>query len=360
MSDQAYLILENGTVFEGKFFGAKGDVTGEIVFTTSMTGYIETLTDQSCHGQIVLHAFPLVGNYGIIPEDFQSAGAGAKAYIVKHPCFNPSNFRSKNDLGSFLKEQGIVGLYGIDTRSLVKIIRENGVMNGRICSELPQKEALSKVLNEVKAYSVNFPIGAVSSKAAAKTGSGSRRIALLDLGVKRGIIDALVERDCEVWTFPCETPAEEILKIKPHGILLSNGPGNPADPGNDKIIETIRTLDKSGIPLFGICMGHLLLARAKGLTTRKLKFGHRGSNQPVKDTVTGQVYMSSQNHGYEVITEGTNSCLSSFINVNDKSCEGLDYGNSFSVQFHPQSGGPLDTSFIFDIFLKKVDTYAAG
>jgi len=356
MNEKAWLILENGTVFEGKSFGAKGEVTGEIVFTTGMTGYLETLTDQSFFGQIVLQTFPLIGNYGVIPDDFESAGVGAKAYIVKYPCAAPSNFRSQGSLGDFLKDKGIVGLHGIDTRALTKIIRENGVMNGKITSSKPTDADRE----EAKKYSLVNPIASVSQRTVTKTGAGKRRIALMDFGVKQGILNALVCRDCEVTVFPSDTTAQEILKINPNGIMLSNGPGDPADPENKKIIETIKELNKSGVPIFGICMGHLLLALANGFKTRKLKFGHRGENQPVKDTRTGNVYITCQNHGYEVVADNNDICKSSFINVNDKSCEGLDYGVSFTVQFHPEAcGGPLDTGFLFDTFIERMDLHAA-
>ena len=352
----AYLILENGEIFEGKSFGAHGDVTGEIVFTTGMTGYLETLTDQSYCGQIVLQTFPLIGNYGVIPEDFESGSIGAKAYIVKYPCAAPSNFRSEGDLDSFLKERGIVGLYDIDTRSLTKIIRENGVMNGKITSSIPT-EADRK---EAHKYTVVHPIAAVSSREIVKAedadnSKAERRIALMDFGAKRGIQNALLKRGCTVWTFPHDIIIEEIMKIEPNGIMLSNGPGDPADSDNKKIVETLKALIKKDIPIFGICMGHQLLALANGYKTAKLKFGHRGANQPVKDTRSGSVYITSQNHGYEVIAED-----SSFINVNDGSCEGLDYGVSFSVQFHPEAkGGPLDTGFLFDKFIERCNNYAS-
>jgi len=365
-SVSAYLILENGKVFEGKFFGAQGNVTGEIVFTTGMTGYLETLTDPSYHGQIVLQTFPLIGNYGIIPEDFESAGVGVKAYIVKYPCKTPSNFRSLNNLGAFLKERGIVGICGIDTRALAKIIRENGVMNGKITSAEPKNADIE----EVKKYTIKNPIAGVSQQSVIKSieiaagkGAGNssssklvkkRSIALMDFGAKRGISNALLARGCEVWTFPHDTPAEDIINLKPNGIMLSNGPGDPADNANKGIVETLEALVKSGIPIFGICMGHQLLALANGYSTRKLKFGHRGANQPVKDMQTGKVYITSQNHGYEVVADN-----SYFINVNDGSCEGLDYGVSFSVQFHPEArGGPLDTGFLFDKFMERCDAYA--
>jgi len=362
MSDSAYLILENGTVFKGEYFGAKNEVTGEIVFTTGMTGYLETLTDPSYCGQIVLQTFPLIGNYGIIPEDFESSNVGAKAYIVKYPCATPSNFRSETNLDSFLKKRGITGLCGIDTRALTKIIRKNGVMNGKITSSAPEKNDYE----EIKKYYVVNPIAAVSG---ADDASGKkipqsrpqkiRRIALLDFGAKRGIANALSERGCEIKVFAHNAQVKEILEFKPDGIMLSNGPGDPADPGNRIIIETLVALIKTNIPIFGICMGHQLLALANGYKTKKLKFGHRGANQPVKDTKTGQVYITSQNHGYEVFAENSNQGSYSFINVNDGTCEGIDYGVSFSVQFHPEArGGPLDTGFLFDRFMERIDNAA--
>jgi len=349
MSNTAYLILENGESFEGQFFGAHGEVTGEIVFTTGMTGYLETLTDPSYHGQIVLQTFPLIGNYGVIPTDFESESVGAKAYIVKYPCLNPSNFRSENSLDTFLKERGIVGLHGIDTRLLTKIIRTHGVMNGKITASPPTDADRA----EAKMFSDQQAVAAVSSRTVTKTGNGARKVALMDFGAKRGIAAALAAKDCEVWSFPHDTSAEEILKIKPNGIMLSNGPGDPAAPANAGIVETLRTLVQSGVPIFGICLGHQLLALAKGYTTEKLKFGHRGANQPVKETQTGRVYITSQNHGYSVIASD-----SSFVNVNDGTCEGLDYSISFSVQFHPEAcGGPLDTAFLFDRFIKRMDKH---
>jgi len=349
--EKAYLILENGKVFEGKFFGARGEVTGEIVFTTGMTGYLETLTDPSYYGQIVLQTFPLIGNYGIIPHDFESENVHMKAYIAKYPCKTPSNFRSGNDIDSFLKDSGIVGMCGIDTRALTKIIRMNGVMNGKITALKPTDADIE----EIKKYTVVNPIAQVSKKGFVKIGEGKRRIALMDFGAKRGIAKSLAARGCEVTIFAHNTPADEILKINPHGIMLSNGPGDPADSGNKVIIETISALFKTCIPIFGICMGHQLMALANGYKTRKLKFGHRGANQPVKEIKTGGIFITSQNHGYEVISDN-----SSFVNVNDGTCEGIDYGVSFSVQFHPEArSGPLDTGFLFDRFMERIDKYAA-
>jgi len=348
----AYLVLQNGTVMKGSSFGAQGSVTGEVVFATGMTGYLETLTDPSYYGQIVLQTFPLIGNYGVIPPDFESSNVGARAYIVKTPCQNPSNFRSEKNLDNFLKERKITGLCGIDTRALTRIIRENGVMNGKITMSPPTESDIA----EAKAYTIVNAVAAVSSRDTEKPehkgeGTAARRVALFDFGAKRGIAHALAERGCEVRYFSYNANADEILAIKPHGIMLSNGPGDPAEPANNGIVETLRVLQKSKVPIFGICLGHQLLALANGYTTKKLKFGHRGANQPVKDLSTGRVYITSQNHGYAVVADN-----GSFVNVNDGTCEGMDYGNSFSVQFHPEArGGPLDTAFLFDRFIERMD-----
>jgi len=346
----AYLVLENGKIFEGQSFGAEGEVTGELVFTTGMTGYLETLTDPSYYGQIIIQTFPLIGNYGVIPADFEKDFIGAKAYIAKRPCKEPSNFRSEGKLDTFLKSRGIIGLCGIDTRALAKIIRENGVMNGKITTSPPTETDLE----DAKKYLVIDAVSSVSSDSVVKMGSGSRRVALMDFGAKQGIANALIAHGNEVWSFPHNATAQEILACNPAGIMLSNGPGDPAEPANAQIVEEIAKLFASGTPMFGICLGHQLMALAKGYKTRKLKFGHRGANQPVKEVVTGSVYITSQNHGYEVVSEN-----SSFINVNDGTCEGLDYGSSFSVQFHPEAcGGPLDSAFLFDRFMERMEAHA--
>ncbi|MCL2286497.1 MAG: carbamoyl phosphate synthase small subunit [Firmicutes bacterium] len=338
----AYLILENGTVFEGEFFGKPGEVAGEIVFTTGMVGYLETVTDPSYFGQIILQTFPLIGNYGVISSDLQNSTVSAKAYIVKYLCQEPSNFRSEEALDTFFMSKGITGLKGIDTRALTQIIRENGTVKGKITinppTETDREEACS--------HEVTGAIAAVSCKELKVYGEGKYRIALLDFGVKQSIINALTARDCAVWVFPHHTTVKDILDINPHGILLSSGPGDPEDPANKPIIETLRKLKNCGIPMFGIDMGHLLLAMANGYKTKTMKLGHRGANQPVKDLGTGRVYITAQNHGYTVLAENA-----SFVNVNDGTCEGLDYGNSFSVQFCPGEG-PKDTEFLFDKFVE--------
>lgn len=361
--NELYLILENGMVFRGQSFGSAGDVIGEIVFTTGMTGYLETLTDPSYHGQIVLQTFPLIGNYGIIPSDFESASAGPLAYIAKTPCHNPSNFRSQSKLDTFLKQKGIVGLCGIDTRALTKIIREYGVMNGRLTEILPEHVSLE----EIGAYRIEKAIqhASCTKPILHKTENACYTVALLDYGLKENIKRELLKRGCDVWVLPCNTSPEELMRLQVSGIMLSNGPGDPAE--NTGIIENLKVLMKSGIPIFGICLGHQLLALANGFETHKMKFGHRGTNQPVKDLKSGRVYISSQNHGYTVTIDSIDSTVADlwYVNVNDQTLEGLWYKHApvFSVQFHPEAcGGPQDTAFLFDLFIKQMEgvSYAAG
>lgn len=352
---KAYLILENGTIFEGKSFGAQGEVIGEIVFTTAMTGYLETLTDPSYYGQIVVQTFPLIGNYGVIPEDFESEFPHVKAYIVRDWCQEPSNFRCEGNLDTFLKQNNIVGLYGIDTRALTKIVRESGVMNGKIVTE-----GSGIGLADLKNYTIT---DAVKNTTCSKEqifkpeGEIKRRVCLFDFGAKDNIRRELVKRGCEVTVLPAYTKIERISELDPDGIMLSNGPGDPAE--NVEIIEELKKLSEKKIPTFGICLGHQLLALSQGGKTEKLKYGHRGANQPATEIETGKVYITSQNHGYAVINDsmGDNAKIS-FVNANDGTCEGITYTNmpAFSVQFHPEAcGGPLDTGFLFDKFMKLID-----
>jgi len=356
MSNTAYLVLANGEIFEGRYFGAQGDIIGEIVFTTGMTGYLETLTDPSYHGQIVLQTFPLIGNYGIIPADFESSTIGPVAYIAKCPCQEPSNFRSEGNLDSFLKEKGITGICDIDTRSITRIIREKGVMNGKIKSSRPTEADL----DEVRGYYVDKPISKVSCTKIehVKAKDAKYTVALMDFGAKSNIVRELTRCGCDVWVFPYNSTPEQIESVSPDGIMLSNGPGNPAD--NMEIVEVIRALFDKRIPMFGICMGHQLLALAMGLKTGKLKYGHRGANQPVKDLVSSRCYITSQNHGYEVLADSLDQKIAQewFVNVNDGSNEGIIYKNApvLSVQFHPEGcGGPQDTNFLFSRFIELMD-----
>lgn len=360
MADTAYLILENGKVFKGKYFGARAEVIGEIVFTTGMTGYLETLTDKSYLGQIIVQTFPLIGNYGVIPSDFESPSVRASAYIVKSWCQEPSNFRSEGNLDTFLKAQNIVGLYDIDTRALTKIIRENGVMNGRITASDP---AVAN-LEEIKAYRIKNAVMSVSTKTMEYYPCADRKykVALLDFGLKENTKRELMKKGSDVWVFPGDSKAGEIMQVRPDGIMLSNGPGDPADTDNEEIIENLKELMSLGIPIFGICLGHQLLALANGFKTEKLKYGHRGANQPVKDLSTGRVYITSQNHGYAVVSDSVDKAKARefFVNVNDRTCEGVEYIGApfFSVQFHPEAcGGPLDTAFLFERFIKNMEEY---
>lgn len=366
MSDKLYLILEDGTVFCGKGFGyaAEEDIYGEVVFTTGMEGYIETLTDPSYTGQIVCQTFPLIGNYGIISGDFESRGVGLSAYVVKEVCEEPSNFRCEKTLSAYLSENGIVGLSGIDTRALTKCVREHGVMNGVItkCGE-----ATEAVLEKIKAYKCENPVAKVTCRKAytvTPDGKAAYKIALFDFGKKENMLRELTKRGCEVKVFPSDTTADEILAYSPDGVLLSNGPGDPKD--NAGVIAEVGRLTEKKIPIFGICLGHQLLALSQGADTVKLKYGHRGANQPAKYSEDGRTYITSQNHGYAVLSATLpDGAKELFVNANDGTCEGAEYPyiNAFSVQFHPEAcAGPHDTEFLFDKFLelcKEVKVNAA-
>ncbi len=353
-----YLVLENGDVFEGEAFGASGEVISEIVFTTAMTGYLETLTDKSYKGQAVVQTFPLIGNYGVIPEDKEGPAPSVSAYIVREACEEPSNFRCKDTIDNYLKESGIPGLKGIDTRALTRILREKGVMNGLITDQLPSD--MDKALKDIAAYRITDPVDAVTVPSVEEHDSAENKytVAMIDCGVKENIVRSLVARGCKVFLFPASASVSEILAVKPDGIFISNGPGDPED--NKKTIATLQELDKTGIPTMGICLGHQLLALAHGFKTTKLKYGHRGANHPVKNLETGHVYISSQNHGYAVVSDSIDESVASelFVNVNDGTNEGIRYKNKpvFSVQFHPEAcGGPKDTDFLFDEFTKMMD-----
>ncbi|MGI6005399.1 MAG: carbamoyl phosphate synthase small subunit [Christensenellales bacterium] len=354
MQKDAYLVLENGEVFKGTAFGDFKEIISEIVFTTGMTGYLETLSDKSYRGQIVVQTFPLIGNYGVIPADFESEMIAANGYIVRDWCQAPSNFRSQGDVDGLLKERGVAGLCSIDTRRLTRILREHGVMNGQFTTD-PDSVDLEKV----RAYTIRGAVAAVSCKApyVVEAPEEKYKVALMDFGLKENIKRSLLERGCTVIVVPHDTPAADILAYKPDGIMLSNGPGDPTD--NPVAIGTIRELMVCGIPLFGICLGHQLLALANGFTTQKMKYGHRGANQPVRDLTTGKVYISSQNHGYAVVTGSVDEAAARelFVNVNDNTNEGLEYLRipAFSVQFHPEaSAGPLDSAFLFDRFIDRI------
>ncbi len=351
---KAFLILEDGTVFEGTSIGSTREVISEIVFNTSMTGYLEVLTDPSYAGQAVCMTYPLIGNYGITP-DMESTKPWPDGFIVRELSRVPSNFRCQGTIQDFLVEHDIPGIAGIDTRALTKILRDRGTMNGMITTNLNYN--FEEIQPKLKAYATGDVVSKVTcSEKSVLPGSG-KKVALLDFGAKKNIAKSLNDRGCEVTIYPAHTKAEEILKTNPDGIMLSNGPGDPKDCG--PIIDEIKKLYESDTPIFAICLGHQLMALATGADTHKLKYGHRGGNHPVKDLQTGHVYISSQNHGYVVDTDKLDPAVATpaFVNVNDGTNEGLKYTgkNIFTVQFHPEAcPGPQDSGYLFDRFIKMM------
>lgn len=356
--DKVYLILASGDVFEGVAIGAKGESVGEVVFTTGMTGYPETLTDPGYYGQIVVQTFPLIGNVGIIPEDIDAGAIGLKGYIVRQLCETPSNFRCKGTLGDFLKENGIVGIEGIDTRHLTKIIREKGVMNGIITSSRTLSEEQKKAL---ASYSVGNAVDKVTNKEIlrfAAQGDSRHSVALVNYGSYAAIKDDLVSRGCDVTVYPASVSADEVLKAGHDAVVLTGGPGDPSADKNR--IKQAGILMASGKPVTGIGLGHQIMALSQGAAVKKLKYGHRGANQPAKDVDTGRIYVTTQSHGY--VVEGdtlpADKGYVKYVNVNDGTCEGIRYAadGCFSVQFHPEGcAGPLDTQFLIDEIVANME-----
>ena len=351
---KAFLILEDGTVFTGTSIGSTRDMISEIVFNTSMTGYLEVLTDPSYAGQAVVMTYPLIGNYGITP-DMESLKAWPDGYIVRELSRMPSNFRCEGTIQDFLKKYDIPGIAGVDTRALTKILREKGTMNGMITTN--ENYDLEEVISKLKNYKVEGVVSKVTCEEKYVLEGTGKKVALLDLGAKKNIAKSLNDRGCEVTVYPADTTAEEIIASNPDGIMLSNGPGDPAECTS--IIKEIKKLYETDIPIFAICLGHQLMALATGGTTYKLKYGHRGGNHPVKDLQTGRVYISSQNHGYVVDEDkiDPNVAVPAFKNVNDGTNEGLAYvgKNIFTVQFHPEAcPGPQDSGYLFDRFLEMM------
>lgn len=392
---KAYLILEDGTVFEGTQIGADREIISEIVFNTSMAGYLEVLTDPSYAGQAVCMTYPLIGNYGICKDDMESGRPWPDGFIVRELSRNFSNFRADFSIQQFLQEHDVPGIAGIDTRALTKILREKGTMNGMITTDgqyrlddvIPRLKAYTtgKVVEKVtckekyeikgardlsengalsgsaKFVAADYEAGAREKKPSLvrKLNGAGRRVALLDLGMKDNIAYSLKIRGCDVTVYPAATSASEIIASAPDGIMLSNGPGDPKEC--TEIIAEIRKLYDTDIPIFAICLGHQLMALATGADTYKMKYGHRGGNHPVKDLATGRVYISSQNHGYVVDTEKLDPrvAVPAFINVNDGTNEGLEYTgkNIFTVQFHPEACcGPQDSGYLFDRFIDMMNS----
>lgn len=390
---KAFLILEDGTVFEGTHIGADKEIISEIVFNTSMAGYLEVLTDPSYAGQAVCMTYPLIGNYGICRDDMESLRPWPDGFIVKELSRIPSNFRNDCTIQQFLEENDVPGIAGIDTRALTKILREKGTMNGMITTN--ENYDFEQIQPKLKAYTTGKVVEKVSckekyvvapttelsqngplsgsakfDKAAYEKGvreprptlvrelnGAGLKVALMDFGAKANIAHSLAERGCEVTVYPALTGAEEIIASVPDGIMLSNGPGDPKECTT--IIEEIRKLYQTDIPIFAICLGHQLMALATGADTHKMKYGHRGGNHPVRDLETGRVYISSQNHGYVVDTDKLDPkvAVPAFINVNDGTNEGLSYTgkNIFTVQYHPEAcPGPQDSRYLFDRFIRMM------
>ena len=353
---KAFLILEDGTVFCGQSIGSTREVISEIVFNTSMTGYLEVLTDPSYAGQAVVMTYPLIGNYGICYEDMESERPWPDGYIVRELSRIPSNFRSQGTIQEFLAKHDIPGIAGIDTRALTKILREKGTMNGIITTN--ENYNLDEVLPKLKAYTTGKVVEKVTCKEKYVLEGNGPKVALMDFGAKRNIARNLNKRGCQVTVYPALTTAEEILADHPDGIMLSNGPGDPKECTS--IIKEIKKLYDSEVPIFAICLGHQLMALANGADTYKMKYGHRGGNHPVKDLKTGRVYISSQNHGYVVNTDTLDPSIAvpAFTNVNDGTNEGLAYTgkNIFTVQFHPEAcPGPQDSGYLFDRFMNMME-----
>ncbi len=398
-SKNAYLILENGQTFRGKRIGADKEVISEIVFNTSMTGYTEVLTDPSYAGQAVVMTYPLIGSAGVCYDDMESDRPQADALIVHQLTECPSNFRCDVTLAEFLEKNGVPGIEGIDTRALTKAIREHGVMIGMITGDESLYDDPSKVIPRLKAYSAGDVVGRVTCKekytlkgartledngipagkytfdpeqyaksleggphekapAYEKSLSGAGlNIAMLDVGMKRNMARILCAKGCDVTVWPASSKAEDIIASRPDGIMISNGPGDPKACAD--IIPEIRKLYDSGIPMMAICLGHQLMALALGGDTRKMKYGHRGGNHPVKDLPNGRVYITSQNHGYVVDTDSIDPDIAvpAFTNVNDGTNEGLIYlhRSIFTVQFHPEAcNGPKDSGYLYEKFLDAV------
>ena len=351
------LVLEDGSVYKGYGIGADVEMAGEVVFNTAMTGYQETLSDPSYNGQIITFTYPLIGNYGINRDDYETINPSIKGIVTREICRKPSNFRKEFTLDEVLKDLNIPGISGIDKRSLTKKIREHGTIKGIITGI--EKDAQEVAENLRKNNLPTNQIEQVSTKKAFLSSGLGKRVVLIDLGMKSGIMRELNLRGCDIIVMPHDASAKEILRQKPDGIMLSNGPGDPVD-----VPETISTIkDLIGkVPIFGICMGHQLISLACGAKTYKLKFGHRGANQPVKNLLTGKVDITAQNHGYAVDIDSLKDTdlELTHIAVNDGTCEGVRHKkySVFSVQYHPEaSPGPHDPNYLFDQFIENMKKF---
>ena len=360
--EEAKLVLEDGTIYEGVSFGANKDTEGEVVFNTGMTGYEEVLTDASYKGEIVTMTYPLIGNYGINYEDVESYTSHVSGFVVKEFCEKPSNWRAKNDIDSFLKEKGISAIAGIDTRALTKKLRINGTMKGIITTSDQADEKLIERAKAAPGVSDNDLVSQVTTDEVYSQGSGSYEIVLIDCGLKKNQIRLLKEKGYKVTVVPASITAEEIMNYKPDGVLVSNGPGDPKNV--PYVVETVKEL-LGKLPIFGICLGHQIIGRACGADTFKLKFGHRGANHPVKDLATDRVYITSQNHGFAIDRDSVEDLdvKVTHINLNDNTVEGLEHEKYpvFSIQYHPEAApGPRDSNYIFDKFIEIIEENQGG
>lgn len=340
---KAYLVLSDGSVFEGTSFGAPVSATGELVFNTSVVGFNEILTDPSYAGQIIVQTFPMIGNYGVIEEAFDGECC-ISGYVVREHCETPSNFRAEYTIDKFLKDRNIPGICGVDTRALTRKLRDHGPLNAMICAEIPAD------ISAIASYKVT---GAVAKTACKESyvlpAVNEERLhaVVIDCGMKKSF--AAEWTMCgKVTVVPFGTSAEEILALKPDGVFITNGPGDPAEVD----VAAIKAL-MGKIPMFGVGLGHQLMAIAAGASTVRMPYGHRGGNQPVKEIATGRTYITEQNHGYTVVSESVKNGTISFVNANDGSCEGIDYPElkAFSVQFYPGGSGPRNTCFLFKRFI---------
>ena len=358
---KAILILENGQTFVGESIGSTKDAVFEMVFNTSMVGYQEILTDPSYAGQGVVMTYPLIGNYGVNAEDSESRQPWAEAFIIRHLASRGSNFRCEDTLNHYLIEHEITGIQNVDTRAITRVLRKQGVMNGMItCAESFDME---ECLRKIHAYRVSGTVERVTIPAIQHYPGDGIKVAMYDFGQKQNMITRLNARGCDITLYPAHTPAQVILDGGYDAVMLSNGPGDPADC--EDIIAEVKKLYDSDLPIFAICLGHQLMALATGAKTRKMRFGHRGANHPVKDLAKGRCFITSQNHGYVVMRESIDPAVAqiSHVNVNDGSVEGLRYCNKniFTVQFHPEaSPGPVDTDYLFDDFLDMVKRHQKG
>ena len=352
---KATLILANGAVFSGRSMGSDRESVCEMVFNTSMAGYQEILTDPSYAGQGIVMTYPLIGNYGVNSFDAESRRPWPEAMIVRRLAQRGSNFRCEGDLDSYLKAHNITGICGVDTRAITRILRDQGTMNGMITTD--ENPDIPALLPRIQAYRVEGTVEKTTRPAVQRYENTGLRVALMDFGVKENMIRSLHRRGCDVTVFPAHTPMEEILGGGFDGVMLSNGPGDPADC--TEIIAELRKLLTADIPVFAVCLGHQLMALAAGATTEKMKYGHRGANHPVRDVEEGRVYITSQNHGYVVRADSVDPAVAviSHYNVNDGTVEGLRYcnGRIHTVQFHPEaSPGPCDTGYLFDRFITRM------